>query len=144
MYMYAQTQTDRQTERQTDTPTCTHTHMHMGAGNGTTTGTGPMISATFLCIYTHTYIHMYCVLTHTYIHTHAHGGRRKWNNNWDWSDDQRNTPQAFSHFTWEASGHKLLVCDLQGVGDLWTDPQIHTHDRYDAMMLCVGAFSGHV
>jgi hypothetical protein len=53
----------------------------------------------------------------------------KWNNNWDWSDEVRNTPQAFSHFTWQASGHKLLVCDLQGVGDLWTDPQIHTVDK---------------
>lgn len=53
----------------------------------------------------------------------------KWNNNWDWSDEVRNTPQAFSHFTWEASGHSLLVCDLQGVGDLWTDPQIHTADK---------------
>ncbi|EKX49905.1 hypothetical protein GUITHDRAFT_67435, partial [Guillardia theta CCMP2712] len=57
------------------------------------------------------------------------GTYRKWNNNWDWSDDERNTPQAFSHFTWEASGNRLLVCDLQGVGDLWTDPQIHTCDR---------------
>ena len=36
--------------------------------------------------------------------------------------------QAFSHFTWEESKHKVLVCDLQGVGDLWTDPQIHSAD----------------
>jgi len=36
---------------------------------------------------------------------------------------QRNTPQAFSHFTWEASGKTLCVCDIQGVGDLYTDPQ---------------------
>lgn len=57
------------------------------------------------------------------------GTYRKWNNNWDWSDEERNTPQAFSHFTWEASGNRLLICDLQGVGDLWTDPQIHTSDR---------------
>jgi len=48
------------------------------------------------------------------------GNYVKWNNNWDWSDELRNTPQAFSHFTWQASGHRLLVCDLQGVGDLWT------------------------
>lgn len=52
----------------------------------------------------------------------------KYNNNWDWSDDKRNTPQAYSHFTWVRSGKKLLVCDIQGVGDLWTDPQIHTID----------------
>ena len=34
--------------------------------------------------------------------------------------------QAFSHFTWEASTHTILVCDIQGVGDTWTDPQIHS------------------
>ena len=36
--------------------------------------------------------------------------------------------QAFSHFTFERSGHQLIVVDVQGVGDLWTDPQIHTVD----------------
>ncbi len=36
--------------------------------------------------------------------------------------------QAFSHFTFEQSGHRLLVVDIQGVGDLYTDPQIHTAD----------------
>mmetsp|Transcript_9489 Transcript_9489/g.21726 ORF Transcript_9489/g.21726 Transcript_9489/m.21726 type:complete len:334 (-) Transcript_9489:41-1042(-) len=40
--------------------------------------------------------------------------------------EERHTPNAFSHFTWEASGHQLLVCDIQGVGDLYTDPQVHT------------------
>ncbi|XP_022235285.1 eukaryotic elongation factor 2 kinase-like isoform X2 [Limulus polyphemus] len=38
----------------------------------------------------------------------------------------RLTPQAFSHFTFERSGHELIVVDIQGVGDLYTDPQIHT------------------
>lgn len=38
----------------------------------------------------------------------------------------RMTPQAFSHFTFEKSGHELIVVDIQGVGDLYTDPQIHT------------------
>ncbi|XP_075851284.1 eukaryotic elongation factor 2 kinase isoform X3 [Microcebus murinus] len=41
-------------------------------------------------------------------------------------DDIRLTPQAFSHFTFERSGHQLIVVDIQGVGDLYTDPQIHT------------------
>merc|ERR1719284_1052766 len=41
--------------------------------------------------------------------------------------DARATPQAFSHFTYECSQHRLLIVDIQGVGDLWTDPQIHTH-----------------
>nr|CAB3240932.1 eukaryotic elongation factor 2 kinase [Phallusia mammillata] len=42
-------------------------------------------------------------------------------------DDARATPQAFSHFTFECSQHRLIVVDIQGVGDLWTDPQIHTY-----------------
>lgn len=60
------------------------------------------------------------------VESYIEGDYKKYNNNWDWSDDQRNTPQAFSHFTWEASNHRLLICDIQGVGDVWTDPQIHT------------------
>ena len=36
--------------------------------------------------------------------------------------------QAFSHFTLEESAHELVVCDIQGVGDLYTDPQIHSSD----------------
>ena len=39
----------------------------------------------------------------------------------------RNTPSAFAHFSYEASNKRLLVCDIQGVGDLYTDPQIHTY-----------------
>ena len=39
-------------------------------------------------------------------------------------------PQAFSHFTFEASNHKKLVCDIQGVwnkddGFVLTDPVAH-------------------
>jgi elongation factor 2 kinase len=40
----------------------------------------------------------------------------------------RQTPHAFSHFTFERSGHQLIVVDVQGVGDLYTDPQIHTKE----------------
>ncbi|OQR69442.1 eukaryotic elongation factor 2 kinase-like [Tropilaelaps mercedesae] len=43
----------------------------------------------------------------------------------------RFTPQAFSHFTFEKSGHEQIVVDIQGVGDLYTDPQIHTFDGTD-------------
>ena len=80
------------------------------------------------------------------------GPYRKHNNNFGYvSEDERNTPQAFSHFSYEVSSHKILVCDiqvscrcaspslcfeialshflsLQGVGDLYTDPQIHSRD----------------
>ncbi|XP_059487389.1 eukaryotic elongation factor 2 kinase-like [Neocloeon triangulifer] len=41
-------------------------------------------------------------------------------------DHLRLTPHAFSHFTFERSGHELIIVDIQGVGDLYTDPQIHT------------------
>jgi elongation factor 2 kinase len=39
---------------------------------------------------------------------------------------QRNTPQAFSHFTFEMSEGRLMVVDIQGVDDLYTDPAIHS------------------
>ncbi|KAG5465776.1 hypothetical protein CUR178_00489 [Leishmania enriettii] len=36
--------------------------------------------------------------------------------------------EAFSHFTLVESGGSMLVCDLQGVNDFLTDPQIHAED----------------
>ncbi len=36
--------------------------------------------------------------------------------------------QAFSHFTWSHSKGQRICVDIQGVGDLYTDPQIHTLD----------------
>lgn len=55
------------------------------------------------------------------------GEYHKHNNNFGYvSELERNTPQAFSHFTYEASGEQILVVDIQGVGDHYTDPQIHT------------------
>jgi len=57
------------------------------------------------------------------------GVYRKHNNNFGYvSEEERNTPQAFSHFTYEASGHRVLICDIQGVGDMYTDPQVHSAD----------------
>ncbi|KAF7232865.1 hypothetical protein EG68_09651 [Paragonimus skrjabini miyazakii] len=64
-----------------------------------------------------------------HIERYMEGEYRKYNSNSGFVDEQlRNTPQAFSHFTFERSGHRLLVVDIQGVGDLYTDPQIHTSD----------------
>ena len=57
------------------------------------------------------------------------GEFKKFNNNWDWAEDKRNTPQAFSHWTLQYSNGRALVCDIQGVGDVWTDPQFHTAVR---------------
>lgn len=51
----------------------------------------------------------------------------KYNNNRGWvSDIHRNTPAAFCHFSYVASGQKFIVCDVQGVGDVYTDPQMHS------------------
>jgi myosin-heavy-chain kinase len=36
--------------------------------------------------------------------------------------------QAFSYFTFVASKGALVVCDIQGVGNTFTDPQIHSAD----------------
>lgn len=36
--------------------------------------------------------------------------------------------ECFSHFTLVESGGSMLLCDLQGVHDFLTDPQIHTED----------------
>jgi len=59
------------------------------------------------------------------------GEYRKHNNNNGWVDTEeaRNTPQAFAHFTYQASKGKLLVVDIQGVNDVYTDPQIHTTEN---------------
>uniref|UniRef100_A0A7S2RID9 Alpha-type protein kinase domain-containing protein n=1 Tax=Mucochytrium quahogii TaxID=96639 RepID=A0A7S2RID9_9STRA len=60
------------------------------------------------------------------------GDYRKHNNNYGYvSEDERNTPQAFSHFSYEASAHTMLVVDIQGVSDMYTDPQIHTINGTD-------------
>lgn len=61
------------------------------------------------------------------IERYIKGKYRKHNNNFGYvSQDERNTPQAFSHFTYHESNGTMLVCDIQGVGDLYTDPQIHS------------------
>jgi len=57
------------------------------------------------------------------------GHYKKYNNNTGWvSEDDRNTPGTFSHFSYVASDGELLICDIQGVGDIYTDPQIHSRN----------------
>ncbi|KAI1204806.1 kinase-like domain-containing protein [Annulohypoxylon truncatum] len=58
----------------------------------------------------------------------------KYNGNQGYVNDNNFDPsnqaaQAFSHFTFERSQGQLLVNDLQGVGNLLTDPAIQTKDR---------------
>ncbi|KPA79479.1 Myosin heavy chain kinase c-like protein [Leptomonas pyrrhocoris] len=53
----------------------------------------------------------------------------KYNNNCGYvRRNARWTPQAFSHFTYQASNHALMVVDIQGVDDYYTDPQILSPD----------------
>jgi hypothetical protein len=70
------------------------------------------------------------------------GNYIKYNSNSGFVEDVcRSTPHAFSHFTFECSNHDLIVIDIQGVGDLYTDPQIHTangHDYGDGNLGCKG------
>lgn len=57
------------------------------------------------------------------------GQWQKHNNNFGYvSEDDRNTPQAFSHYSWEASSHTCIIVDIQGVGDHYTDPVVHSAD----------------
>ena len=39
---------------------------------------------------------------------------------------QRNTPQAFSHYSHHYSEGKFIIVGIKGVGDVYTNPQIHT------------------
>jgi len=57
------------------------------------------------------------------------GRFKKYNNNGGWRDLDRNTPHAFAHFTYAFSRGRCMVVDIQGVGDVYTDPQMHTMER---------------
>jgi hypothetical protein len=63
------------------------------------------------------------------VETYLRGKYRKYNNNYGYvGKDARNTPQAFTHFSYEYTEGKLMIVDVQGVGDHYTDPQVHTMD----------------
>lgn len=56
------------------------------------------------------------------------GAYKKYSNNFGYVDkEDRNTPQAFSHFTYQYTNGKMIVVDIQGVKDYYTDPQIHSN-----------------
>jgi hypothetical protein len=56
------------------------------------------------------------------------GPYKKHSNNFGYVDkEDRNTPQAFSHFTFQYTNSKIIVVDIQGVKDNYTDPQIHSN-----------------
>jgi hypothetical protein len=58
----------------------------------------------------------------------CHNGSSGWVNESLSEDHFSQVAQAFSHFTFERSQGRFLVCDLQGVGCVLTDPAIHTRD----------------
>eukprot|EP01012_Entosiphon_sulcatum_P039272 TRINITY_DN5164_c0_g1_i2.p1 TRINITY_DN5164_c0_g1~~TRINITY_DN5164_c0_g1_i2.p1 ORF type:complete len:441 (-),score=43.45 TRINITY_DN5164_c0_g1_i2:10-1332(-) len=63
------------------------------------------------------------------VEPYLHGKYVKHTNNFGFiGESDRNTPQAFSHFSYCHSKGQLLICDIQGVDDKYTDPQIHSRD----------------
>lgn len=63
------------------------------------------------------------------LEVHLEGEYRKYSNNDGQVSGTRNTPQAFSHWTYEKSQHDFVIIDIQGVNDIYTDPQVHTKDH---------------
>jgi len=67
------------------------------------------------------------------IEPYISGNYEKFNSNGGYEDQNLSTLlPAFTHWTWEISGHKYMVCDLQGVKcpDEYklTDPVVHSVD----------------
>ena len=62
-----------------------------------------------------------------------YGTFEKYNSNFGYEDGTSPLLTAFSHWTWSATGHRILVCDLQGVKNgkkyTLTDPCIHSVER---------------
>ena len=74
------------------------------------------------------------------------GAYVKHNNNagaLDFDGVHRATPHVFSRFSFYASAGQLMIVDIQGVGNLWTDPQIHSlaGDDYGDGNLGVGGMA---
>ncbi|KAJ6226979.1 eukaryotic elongation factor 2 kinase-related [Anaeramoeba flamelloides] len=57
------------------------------------------------------------------------GTFRRYTNNWNYKNMlyADKTVFAFSHFTYDRSNEKLMIVDLQGVGNILTDPAIHNN-----------------
>ena len=61
------------------------------------------------------------------------GKYEKYNNNDGWvkngGNESGKVAQAFSHFSWQITKGYMMIVDLQGVGGILTDPQIHCLDK---------------
>lgn len=68
------------------------------------------------------------------VENYIDGSYVKYNNNAGWTNisgssfESINVAQAFSHFSWQITKGYLMIVDLQGVGGILTDPQIHCMD----------------
>jgi elongation factor 2 kinase len=60
-----------------------------------------------------------------FVKYNSNSGFVDWDNN---GQEHRLTPHAFSRFTFDRSAGELMVVDIQGCDDVYTDPQIHTID----------------
>lgn len=76
------------------------------------------------------YVQLY---EHVAIEPFIDGEYTKFNANGGWEDSMHDLMTAFCHWTWNVSGHKYMVCDLQGVKSgnkyILTDPAIHSSGR---------------
>merc|ERR1719422_819739 len=52
----------------------------------------------------------------------------KHSDNFGHTETEDEVASAFSYWTYVKSGGLMVVCDIQGVGSFYTDPQIHTFD----------------
>lgn len=63
------------------------------------------------------------------------GKYNKYNNNAGWANatgkdaNQSLIAQTLSHFSWQLTQGYMMIVDLQGVGNVLTDPQIHCLDK---------------
>ncbi|KAK3607452.1 hypothetical protein CHS0354_015596 [Potamilus streckersoni] len=65
------------------------------------------------------------------------GQYKKFNSNGGYEDAIHDLMLAFSHWTWSISGHKFMVCDLQGIETkrkyVLTDPAVHSLEEIYGM-----------
>ena len=73
---------------------------------------------------------------HFFVELYIDGVYQKFNSNAGYvaqSSKINDVLQAFSHYTWQKSGKRFIVCDLQGIvtesGVLLTDPSIHSQNK---------------
>ena len=54
-----------------------------------------------------------------------------------------NKAEAFVHYTYEKSKSKLMVVDIQGIDQIFVDPEIASHDTFhgDEVLFCGGNLS---